>query len=467
MLESLLPKTEHLEKRIITYLINHPSNVENFKIDWFVISEYKIIYKAIYDIVTNDKNFDLVLLLEYIRKDIAEYDSEKLNNLILEYKDDKFGSITETGESLKNSWLKLKSLETVETIIEQVSEKNDVDYDTINNCAESLLDNMKQINDDRLILTGADLASRYMDALIAREEGVTKRSFGLKTIDDKLSYPAPPGCYSLLVGRTGSGKSIVKRVLENGLLYQDICVLSIDLEMPLIPNMDRQISMKLDIPIDSLLDKDKPERLKKRLDEELAELESKKNYLYVEHPSIDLKTLDSIIYKSKMKFRDQGILPEDEYMVVIIDLITMIKEFSGTSGSDLDDCVNKLNALCKKHKVHIMGVAQANETKLRQKSSHFKSPDEIDKFQINLEDIKGGSALAERSRIAFSLFRPLDMKKLYFPALEEELSTELDLIHFNLIKKNLEKDYFSIKFKLLDNFRLHEYREREQISVRS
>jgi replicative DNA helicase len=465
MIDSLLPKTIDLEKRIISYILNTPDKVEDFNVEWFLTAEYRNIYKSIYEIISTGKTFDLRILLEYIRQHM-EYDFSKLEDLQSEYDGDKFASIKEAKELLKNAWIKYTAIKDVEVLLGEMSSKKNVEFDTIENYAENILGNLKQVEDEKIILTGSDLASRYMEALIEREEGILQRSFGLKTIDDKLSYPAPPGCYSLLIGKTGSGKSIVKRVLENGLLYQGICVLSVDLEMPLIPNLDRYLSMKLDISVDSLLAKDKPERLKKALDRELAELESKDNYLYVEHPSITLKMLERIIYKSKAKFKEKGILPKDEYMVVVVDLITMIKEFSGTSGSDLDDCVNQLNAICKKHNVHIMGVAQANENKLRSKSSHFKSPDEIDKFQINLEDIKGGSALAERSRIAFSLFRPLDMKKLYFPALEEELSTELDLIHLNLIKKNLEKNYFSIKFKLLDNFRLHEFKEREQISMR-
>lgn len=465
MLESLLPQTRDIEKRIIAYLLKNPERNTDIKNTWFLIHEYKVIHRAISSIVVEKKTFDLHILLEYIRKNL-EYDFEKLSIIDKEYEKDKFASISGTIDLLKQSWVKSKVLKNSEGVIEQVSSKEKLDLTKLGTYAENISSYIKNVDENNLLLTGEDLALRYMEEQDKRSKGILKRSFGLKTIDDKLLYPGEPGCYSLLVGMTGSGKSIVKKQLENGLVHQGICVLTIDLEMPTIISLDRSVSMARDVSIESLLAKEKPQRLVTIIDEEMESLASRKNYLYVEEPSINLEKLDRLIVNAKEKFKEEDILPDDGYIFIFVDLITMIEEFSGVSGSELDKPVNLLNALCKKHNVHILGVAQANENKLRGRSKHFKNPEEIDKFQIQKEDIKGGSALAERARMVWSLLRPLEMKKHYFPQLLEELSTELDLMHLNLIKKNLEKNHVHIIFKMLDNFRLFEFKEKQENMIR-
>jgi hypothetical protein len=139
----------------------------------------------------------------------------------------------------------------------------------------------------------------------------------------------------------------------------------------------------------------------------------------------------------------------------------MVREFSGVNGSELEDPVNEVNRICKKHNIHICGIVQANENKLRARTKHFKKPSEVDSFQINKEDIKGGSALAERARLVFALTRPREMKIQYFPALKGTFNEDADLIHLNTIKRNMEKHHLYLTFQMFKNFRIDPVKSKE------
>jgi hypothetical protein len=53
--------------------------------------------------------------------------------------------------------------------------------------------------------------------------------------------------------------------------------------------------------------------------------------------------------------------------------------------------------------------------------------------------------------------RPLEMKKQYFPELKHVFEKEADVLHYNVIKKNLERNFLHVSYLMQNNFRMNPY----------
>ena len=141
------------------------------------------------------------------------------------------------------------------------------------------------------------------------------------------------------------------------------------------------------------------------------------------------------IYMVKKKFKNAGVLPDDGYTVVTVDLGDMIEEFSGKDPYQLKAAVNKLSIINRKHNCHIIYVLQSNENNLRG-GKGFSTPEACDHFTLQPENIEGGSAYASRARVVMAINRPSILKKRYFPARQEEWDLETDVLYVNVVKQN-------------------------------
>jgi energy-coupling factor transporter ATP-binding protein EcfA2 len=462
-LEALIPPTKRYEKRIIAYLVNNPTESEKISNHYFSVREYKLIHQHILNAYIDKKPYDLEYLLESLRKVSSTgegqliFDFEYFKKLAKDFEDDDFVSILETMTDLEDNFLQGSLIRKLGSFFGELSDSESLTTERVDIFIDEVAELKDKIKRKDSFLTAAQLVEEYRKVLEDRENGIVKRSFGIREIDDGLIYPAEPGCFSLLVGPTGSGKSVFKKIMGNGLLLKHINVCNIDLEMPLFVDLDRMISMKKNIGPEKLLAQNKDQRLKDIINTELELFSKNPYYTYYGHPYFGLKDLDILIPQLKRYYYSLGVLPKDEYIFVFLDLLTMLTEFSGVSGSELETPCNTLNAICKKHNVHVCGIVQANENKLRARTKHFKDPSEIDKFQINKEDVKGGSALVERSRLASTIMRPLEMKKQYFPELVSVFEKEADVLHYNVIKKNLERNFLHVSYLMQNNFRMNPY----------
>jgi hypothetical protein len=113
----------------------------------------------------------------------------------------------------------------------------------------------------------------------------------------------------------------------------------------------------------------------------------------------------------------------------------MIKEINGEYGEGVDKGATELHNITKDTHVHTVLVVQANENRFRA-GMRFKNAEEIDRHVFVGEDIKGGAGWRERCRMVFSIFRPLVLKKQYFPDRMEEWLLEEDIIWVHCFKNN-------------------------------
>ena len=213
------------------------------------------------------------------------------------------------------------------------------------------------------------------------------------------------------------------------------------------------------VPISSIiLSKNLNQREESQINRALETWENVPNYLYYAEPDLTLNQFDGLLYKSKQIFRNIKILPEDEYIFVTVDLLTMIREFSEyESAISLEKAMNKFHSIVRKHNCHAYVLLQANENKLRS-GRMFTNPNELDRYKVGLEDIKNAAVFAERCRVIKTLTRPLQMKKRFFPEQNELWNLETDFVNLNIVKQN-DGDEGYCKFVFNKNFRIYPWGE--------
>jgi KaiC/GvpD/RAD55 family RecA-like ATPase len=275
-----------------------------------------------------------------------------------------------------------------------------------------------------------------MDTLIKRKNPALRRTMGYDNVDKLLARPAEPQELSIIIGAKGSGKSLMLKAFENSMVNTGQCVISFNLEMSASSNYDRLLSMRERIPLATLLMKDGiSARDEAKIHKGIERIQEIENYYYYPDPSLSFKELDDYIYMAKKKFKIAGVLPEDGYTVVTVDLGDMIEEFSGKDPYALKAAVNKLSIINRKHNCHIILLLQSNENNLRGGKS-FPNPESCDNFSLQIENVEGGSAYAARARVVMAINRPLLLKRRFFPARQEEWDVETDVMYLNVLKQN-------------------------------
>lgn len=269
----------------------------------------------------------------------------------------------------------------------------------------------------------------YVEELENRRDG-KEYTFGDSHLDRYLTRKAAPGQFILLAGATGVGKSAYALSLVNGFINLGIPSIYISLEMDGISTMDRLIAQRLEIPIDDLYGHGpEMESVIQRVEKERQALKDNNLFYFVENPSLSLSQIRSIIKEFKQR-------ANTNYAIVVCDLITMVKDFQDigknkTFANAIELGVNHLNSICKEENVCFLGVAQFNRNA---DSSRVFSLEEIELLRPQLNHVKNSHALAERSRVLVSIFRPYYYAQRYLP--DADLSNMEDIIEVQILKQS-------------------------------
>ena len=170
--------------------------------------------------------------------------------------------------------------------------------------------------------------------------------------------------------------------------------------------------------------------IKEAIDLEAEQLKKVGNRFAIsENPNMSLHDLKQEIRKFQIQIGQT-------YCIVIIDLLTMIKDFSSVHNGlglaqEIELAINKLNAMSKELGFHYIGVVQLNRTV---ESDKVIDLDDINKLRPTRSSIKNSGALLERARWCISLFRPKYYADTY---LEKEDAEQLDdIVEIGLLKAN-------------------------------
>ena len=269
----------------------------------------------------------------------------------------------------------------------------------------------------------------YKDVLEMRRLG-KYYPFGDQFLDSHLTKKAAPGQVIMVAGSTGTGKSAYALNILNGMINLGQPCMYFSLEMDTESTFDRLLAMRTSVPVEGWYTSgNQINPLLRKLEEERKLLENKP-FRFIDDPNVDLGTIQSLIREFKMVYRV-------DYNFVVIDLVTMVKEFSMMTGQKslanaIEFAVNRLNAMAKTENVCFMCVAQMNREADKEKITEIE---DIDKLKPTLNHIKNSNAMAERARTVLSIFRGKYYADRYFPD-DEAVEYMDDIMEVSILKQS-------------------------------
>ncbi|MEI1280249.1 DnaB-like helicase C-terminal domain-containing protein [Leptospira venezuelensis] len=271
----------------------------------------------------------------------------------------------------------------------------------------------------------------YFQILEERTRMKTQRSLGFESLDKLIYSPAAMHELTILAGESGTGKSLFGLAMELELLKKGVCVVKIFPEMGKTRNHDRFISMLANIVTKDLNLElfEKPDRMNE-IKYDLSRFTDLTNRYYpVDDRNVSVETLPLYIEKAKRYFEELGVLPSDEYMVVFIDLLSLLNNWGSTAPA-IEDSLANLNRVIGTLPIHVVGIVQTNESKKRSRKDSEEN--NLENYYVNLYDIKNSAAYKERARDVLILNRP-NVIASRFDLLYNEM---LDFIDVSLQKSN-------------------------------
>ena len=434
----LIQKQKELEMKIIAFLIQNPNKNKDYKPEQFQHPTTKEIFTAIRFFEEKGNKVTLDEVHIFVKKKIPNFEYSELAKIVENFQD--FSNIRYLKKELKDSWIKNVDnkhiLSDVATVYQSADE---LTVEKLSNLRNKIDKNIAFLTTEESDPTMKSSISRHREIIKERNKGENKRTLGINALDKAIgSRLAKRGSMLTLFGLSGSSKSSFTLYLTNALVNnpRKICVMYFTLENTEEDVVDMLVSIRTGIKT-SLLET--PEDLQsheiERIEKELNKLENAENLHVYDESSLSIDQLESKIIQSKDIFREKGLLPEDEYCVVVIDLATMLTDFDDLDPRRMEQVVNRLHRLCRKEHLFMIHVVQANENDLRG-GKKFENVDQIKKYRLLRENIKHGASFFERSRVVMSLKRNRELVKTYLPQEREEWENMPDIIECHIIKNN-------------------------------
>lgn len=426
--------------------------------DLFVDQQAKSIYEAIYSLVDRGIDITPTSLLQSVGEIDCNVQSNHIQT-VWNIDSEGASNLDDILDALKTAQTKNNLLTKLDIIKSKLEEPGKLD-------SESLLSSLYNMDEiiqntgkrDSVLLNFEDWANLYIEELEQRKAG-KKYSYGDIQLDEYLYKGAYPGAITLICASTNMGKSTYVLSLINDLLEHNQPCMYLSLEMSGTDTMDRLIAMRCGISNEDLYnpDPDNIDNIRTIVEQEKAALSNRKNFYFCEEPNIDLRKLRNLIREFKQR-------SHCDYCLVAIDLLTQMKGFmSASNGSStataMEIAMNDLNALAKSENVHILGVAQFNRD-----SDNVKIRDlqDIEDCRPNLASIKNSGALAERSRLVLSVFRPRYYIDRYLIE-DEQAQSQPDIMEVQVLKNSSGASGKMFRYMFdSDHFRLLPLEDEEQ-----
>ena len=426
-------------QKFIAYLWkeNHRDYV-SIKPEHILNSRLRKIYTAISQLSQSNSNIviDIDVLLDECKRLDSTIEYNELKLLYDSFTD--FANIDLVRKRLHQDFLKQKNLKKIiEDLFVNLDTNGDIDIKNfktvLDDANQTVLELEGNAND---LLSFENIFDEYSQKLNERWDGKEKRSIGIPELDKHLAYAGEPGTMMTICAHPGVGKTsiVLNSLLHN--LNRDICCIYFSLDMGVVPICDRYICIKGKISNKELFAPEASREKKGKILKYAQEYKSLKNYIhYPEDKSLNLDKLDAFLYKAKQKFRTLGILPEDEYMIIYLDTLDLVEDFSGMDPNKMEISINKLHFILRKHKCFALNLVQLGENKLR---GAQMTPEKIDAIHFSVEDIFGTSAFTKRNRAIIVGQRNSFMKKRLFPthADRELWDLEEDILKLSIVKQN-------------------------------
>ena len=388
------------EKQTIASLLDDPEYVLKFEKNYFISAIARDMFETVQELVLhsvdltdehlvsegNKRNNGITkAFLEELRKekrDVSLFESFYFPRL----KKD-FAKYTIEQHLLKDALI-------------ETSKKGELDVEKIKRLIEGLNEGLELIQGkESILMTPKKMMDVYQTALYGRMKGSHTFGSGDHHLDKLLTVGFAPGQMTTIFGATGVGKSAYVLNLVNRQMNKRIPSLYVSMEMDTVATSDRLVAMKNRIPLSVFYPDENgmiPEFIFEVLEKERALFEANDKFLFVERPDLNLTDIELLIKEAKRRTKS-------DYLVVTIDLLTMLEEFSGEDAKGYEDAMNQLHRIAKRQRVHIVNVVQANRSTDNVKIYQAR---DVNRLRPTINTIKNSHAIAERSRIVLSVFRP-------------------------------------------------------------
>ena len=298
------------------------------------------------------------------------------------------------------------------------------------------LDAFSQTDSHNKVLFADDLYERYKQTIEDRKKGKIY-SFHSAVFDSLITEGPTPGHGGIIGGSTGMGKSALCLNLINDLIVADVPTMYFPIEMGVNNTLDRLAAIRTGQNFKDIIQIGKKADIAQEVEDkiiyEINGLRAHPNFAIIDDANLNVAKLSMYI----RRFQDNLFSRLGRnYCIVIIDLLTMIKEFYDDGASmaqQIEKAINKLDILAKDLNFHWIGVVQLNRSV---ESDKVQSVQSIDKLRPTRSAIKNSSALLERSRWAITIFRKKYFADLYLS--QEEANTIEDIAEIQLMKANDE-----------------------------
>lgn len=425
------------EMRLLNYLWLNPLILDdqNYSHDVFFHTECQAIAIALDNITRNSVPLDVTALYQEAAKMDASVTLDLIKSVIAfnDVPNDYIKDITDFLRSIRKSVNTVEHLDKLKAILsdnvtltpEILAEIKDEFEQAETEILSTDLNSIKRVMDLE------EWGDQWQEDFNDRRNG--KKFYFNEPILDKLVTDGPrEGTGGLVVAASGMGKSTYILKLVNGFINAGIPCIYFSLEMGSVATYDRLVSMRCQIPYSEIVNPSDPETydsIKDSITQERAILDANKNFRFCEDANLSIED----IKKAVVKFQEQI---GSRYCIVLIDLITMVKDFCETRGNSLATTIelgiNKMNALSKELGIHYIGTAQLNRSG---ETATLSDPEDVAKFRPNRAQVKNSGALIERVRYAVSLFRPKFYLTQAFPE-DEEIAAKDDIVDAQILKQN-------------------------------
>ena len=282
------------------------------------------------------------------------------------------------------------------------------------------------------LVTLAGALDDYDEELERRMKGQLEPSGDL-LLDKALVRKTAGGQIITIVGATGSAKSAYTLNLFNGLINIEEPTILVTLEMDTTSTLDRLAAIRLGINLEDLYKPEKLTPIRTRLKKETEAVRGSIGEI-VDDPSLSLADLGALA----AEYRTKHDIPQDKRIVMFVDLLTQVRDFAtGPKGYSMagsyEVAVNATNVLAKVHNLCIVATVQYNREVDSFRIDSFEDLQATRPHTINA--IKNSHAIAERSRVVLSTWRPKYYADRYLPD-APETETMDDIMEVTVLKQS-------------------------------
>jgi replicative DNA helicase len=271
-----------------------------------------------------------------------------------------------------------------------------------------------------------EMFDSYQNTLAQRMDGSAFYDTGCSLLNAALPTGFAPGEITTLFGSTGIGKSTYALYLINRLINKMIPCFKVSLEMSETATMDRWMASRMRIPLHELFSKKGKidESVYERVSLEREKLEHCRKFAFIDETRVSVASLEKMIEQVKLKL-------QTDYMVVFVDLATMMEDFGEGTSIAYEQAMNNLHQMTKRTGIHLVMVVQAvNKTLEKNRPTTVEG---LQLFRPLISSIKNSGAIAERSRQVLSVFRQHYYAKRFFPE-DPLVQEEDDILDIQVLK---------------------------------